>query len=572
MLGVDQLEDLTQMSDSKDMEWVALDLLHFLHLKSNGIEPTVPDILFDTKVHNEAALSMIVSLEEAVRECAMILREHGHSEYLNLISVFFAEIIKILCSAMFMEIEFDDVLEMDDLLIVKGSDLAVSKLQFLTYQQLIDPSDRISFPGPIHSGAPRLRRRLFESVTAMIRGFQGNVANERTVFLSYNCQVSETKRQYLNRMFGIKNRIYFKRCPASYNRIWIPEYERQLNVLESCILEIRAKFQPRKIPNPLRGSELLKMVLDRVHPHLASESNISIDGDLFVAGSLSNIRARIPAVNFKSRGIPVMGVWHGDCFGVYEEPVMGYGEGAFADVIVGYGTESDQVDFDSPPWNTDLTEFRKVVPSSATLVQNLYSREPIPRICDIPNPRFLYIPTSLAGTWRYGPYRDMHDIGYLHWQIGLMSVFGNIFKDQITWKLHPSDKVIRTEHHKLLDLSGVKIAQKESAENLIESCDVLVFDYHATSFNRAAATSKPIVYFDIGLRNLSHVANAAVLERCIYINSDPKQPELAFNSFLDSQDRKCQHGFVPKFCLSSDYRPRIEVIGETISDLLKSID
>ena len=96
MLGVDQLEDLTQMSDSKDMEWVALDLLHFLHLKSNGIEPTVPDILFDTKVHNEAALSMVVSLEEAVRECAMILREHGHSEYLNLISVFFAEIIKIL--------------------------------------------------------------------------------------------------------------------------------------------------------------------------------------------------------------------------------------------------------------------------------------------------------------------------------------------------------------------------------------------------------------------------------------------------------------------------------------------
>lgn len=567
LLGVDPQQDLSKAASSADAEWLALDLPHFLHLQAAGMEPTLPDILFDTRVHNETAASIVGSLEAAARECALMLRERGHSPHLNLVSVFFGEILKVLCSAMFMELELDAVLGTDDVVVLKGSDLAASRVQFLTYQQLVGSFGGLQFVGPAHPKT-RLRRRIFDAALRMARRLQGDILAERTVLVGANAPHPHRLAR-ATRWTGAQNRIRFRRSPKACEQLWIPDYDRQLHVLKACILQVRAGLQPQRLSTPLGGSELLEMALSRIRPRLTREPGPRIDGDALVVGSLSNIRARIPAAHARSRRIPVVGVWHGDAFGIYDEPVVGVGEAAFADAIVGYGTESDLTDFDAGPWQTELADCRRAVPSSAPRVRKLHTGEPIPRICDIPEPRLLYAPTCLSGTWRYGPYRDMHDLAYLQWQRGLMRAFGCVFEDRITWKLHPNDKMLGPEHHAPLAVPGVRLRQKEPFETLIESVDVFVFDYVSTSFSHAAATSKPIVYFDIGLRNLSHAARAAVLERCVCVPADPRNPEAAFRSFLSRLDRKCRHEFVSRFCLSPDPRSRIEIVADTIVELLE---
>ena len=52
-------------------------------------------------------------------------------------------------------------------------------------------------------------------------------------------------------------------------------------------------------------------------------------------------------------------------------------------------------------------------------------------------------------------------------------------------------------------------------------CDGYIFDHISTAFMIASATNKPIIYFNIGKRNLSIEAERIVKKRCFWIDIDP---------------------------------------------------
>jgi hypothetical protein len=57
-----------------------------------------------------------------------------------------------------------------------------------------------------------------------------------------------------------------------------------------------------------------------------------------------------------------------------------------------------------------------------------------------------------------------------------------------------------------------------------DMCDAYIFDHISTAFMIACATNKPIIYFNIGKRNLTEYARKLVHKRCYYINVDPEKP------------------------------------------------
>ena len=70
----------------------------------------------------------------------------------------------------------------------------------------------------------------------------------------------------------------------------------------------------------------------------------------------------------------------------------------------------------------------------------------------------------------------------------------------------------------------IKIISEDFSQ-VFNKCDAYLFDHISTAFMIACATKKPIVYFDIGKRNLIPHAKELIKKRCIYINIDPSNPE-----------------------------------------------
>jgi hypothetical protein len=153
----------------------------------------------------------------------------------------------------------------------------------------------------------------------------------------------------------------------------------------------------------------------------------------------------------------------------------------------------------------------------------------------------------------------MHDVAYLEWQRGLMTCIGQAAPGRAIWKLHAKDRT-RVE----ASIPGVAAISERFFEDVMGAADVFVFDYLSTAFSLAAATSKPIIYLDIGLRNLAAQAMEAVQDRCIYVRADPRQPQGAFRKALELADKACLNHFTTSFCLPADPRPRHEVIAEAI--------
>ena len=58
-----------------------------------------------------------------------------------------------------------------------------------------------------------------------------------------------------------------------------------------------------------------------------------------------------------------------------------------------------------------------------------------------------------------------------------------------------------------------------SLVDCLTMADVFIFDVISTAFNIAAATNKPIIYFDIGVRNIHHAVLPHLKERAIWIDA-----------------------------------------------------
>ncbi len=225
-----------------------------------------------------------------------------------------------------------------------------------------------------------------------------------------------------------------------------------------------------------------------------------------VLGSGYELENRMIASIARRQNIPVVNVIHGEGFGIYDEPGFGiFGEQMFSDYLLGYGKAAVESNNDfSFEQNTSL----KYIESNADTLIDRYKGS----IISTPhskNINYYYFPTSFRGSQhRFGPFQDLPDSLYIDWQ----KIMVNIFKGKIITKLHPKEK-----YSSLFSRVKTKKIKKTFAE-IEDEVDIYVFDYIGTAFNQACATNKPVIYFDIGLRNISRHAMTKIKERTVYFN------------------------------------------------------
>ena len=102
-------------------------------------------------------------------------------------------------------------------------------------------------------------------------------------------------------------------------------------------------------------------------------------------------------------------------------------------------------------------------------------------------------------------------------------------------------------------IDGVKNYVNGTIEDCYNKFDVFLIDTcMSTAFANIAATNKPIVYFDIGLDNLTPLGDEKIKLRCLYFKINYKNPPDLKSLLYSANLKHCRNEYTETFSLSSN--------------------
>ncbi|GEM_PF-3321384 len=281
--------------------------------------------------------------------------------------------------------------------------------------------------------------------------------------------------------------------------------------------------------------------------------------DLVLCGTLQKVPARVLAARARAHGRPVVVVSHGEGDQlIADEPRIGYGEATYATELVGYGPAGAAA-LARGAYTHSLfpNEAPRYVASRSTVCARLFDPDaPIPSLAEAGG-RVMYVPTTYVGPLRYGPFHSLPDADYARWQRVVHALY-----PQALYKRHPKLLARETPFARV---QGGELAA------CLDRADVFVFDVVTTAFHIAAATDKPIVYFELGLRNLHGEARARVRERCVVVDARGGWSVDRLRAEVARQARKpLANAFTPAYSLGGPGEARIRTVARTAREALRT--
>jgi len=222
---------------------------------------------------------------------------------------------------------------------------------------------------------------------------------------------------------------------------------------------------------------------------LSTEKQRLIGRKGIVLGTRGKIENRIHAINYMQQEKKVVAFTHGEINNhVFDEPIIGYSERALCTTLVDYGD-----DLSVGMYNRSLVKPNYKLSRKSAVIREIYKQGS--EIDGVKNRglNVLYVPTMFSGCGIYGPFRQILDGEYFGWQRKLLSSL-NLYFDNVTIKLHPKSKMVKKYTVK---------ADVRRFDDCVDDYDLIVLDYYSTAATISIASNKPIIYFDIGLRNLN---------------------------------------------------------------------
>ena len=280
----------------------------------------------------------------------------------------------------------------------------------------------------------------------------------------------------------------------SFDRAYLPRYHLQSDMLSNAILECSKEYN---ITNP---DVLLKNWKRYIEIH-ATANQARTKSKALVVGTRAVLQNRKLAANYLMQDKPVLGFTHGEITNtVFNEPLFGYADLGMCSILLDYGETKDGYEFNKP-----LIKPHKIVRRSSRVIKRLYRANADISAVEVHSCRSLYIPTMYSGNSHYGPFRGLEDDVYKYWQEHLVSSIKNL-----TIKGHP--KSIKPD-------LGVRV-EDGWLEDCIGKYDLLILDYYSTAASIAVFSDKPVIFFDIGLRNMGSRYTELLLKRCHYRSID----------------------------------------------------
>lgn len=347
-----------------------------------------------------------------------------------------------------------------------------------------------------------------------------------------------------------KNKIKF--TFINKTRLEIPEFEKQLNEIYGGLTEIFSKYNLEINLNTLINS--IRVSFEKYKNFKGH------DCEMIITGSPVNIPARIIAADALSKNIPVLCIDHGNETGTEDNPAWGYDEQSFCTHFLGFGEYGKEVIKNSHFMHPLHGKRPKYFSSSSPTVKNIFKTKEIVNFPENINKcKLAYVPNKLMGINRLGPFLSISDSDYIDWQRSLLSAFPNI-----VYKAHPKEKVQKSLRNENIT--------KKPLEECVDYFDVFIIDNAvSTSFANLASTNKPIIYFNIGIGNLTLSAERSIKERVMWIDIDITKKTDLFSLVSCSYGKKYYNNHTQRFSLSKNEQSRESKSLEIIKSIFNHV-
>jgi len=467
---------------------------------------------------------------DAHKSCDELVGPH-----LNLAGIYFHELMFYLCSACYRK-EYGNYSKVIDNKVESANKL--STIPFLGYRK-----HKPSFTYKVDVTRPR---KVFE---ALSRIYGSN--NKKIGILNPALDF-----KVLSKLL-IKNR--FQAVFPVDTRIYIPKLRLQFNILSNLIEDVYRSLQLNGAPQNLIDAMIKSLDLITVDQPISSpEYSVLLSG-------APNLKSRLLMADALARNIPVLCVAHGNQSGSDDNPMWGYDDRSYCTHYLGYGN-GGKIDVNKSDFIKSISGTNPIyIPSNSNFIKDNYSRDRINKLNfgEFHNYKIAYLPIKLTGLDRLGPFISIFDEDYLDWQRDLFNQIPGM-----AYKKHPKQQNIKYK----LGLDGVNVIS-DPIEKCVNEFDVFVIDWAvSTVVANIVATTKPIIYFNIGIGKLTPKAEELFRERCIWIDVNLDNPGDLLNKIEMQSDKEFFNNYTSLFCLDGTDEIREETVVNTLNYLVKGSD
>lgn len=352
--------------------------------------------------------------------------------------------------------------------------------------------------------------------------------------------------------FIIRNFFKYKFNDSTNTKIFLENKQEQINNLKILLEKIAFLLDIALKDN------FISNFVDYVNSYIC-EKPFKIKSDILVVGSNVKLVSRINSAIFLSQGKKVISIAHGEeSFNILDESIIGYGEFTYCTYYLDYGKDIDRNNID---YRIPIFDYPRFYSRSSNYNGNIYKTKIIKNSQLDRKIKVLYCPTSFSGNQRYGPFRDIEDSLYQKWQESILSL-----DYDITYKAHPKSKIeVQLNHHKVV---------RENLKDVLLNYDFYILDYISTASALCVATDKPIIYFNLGMRNLQKEVKEIFKKRVYWVDIDmDKDFDTQINQAIEDFNlfnRKYVNEYTENFSLAEHSKSEIEVLENIIKESLNA--
>jgi hypothetical protein len=453
-------------------------------------------------------------------------------------SLFWRPITTILTSLVSRRIELDTG--------CSRTDLQKIKLCHFPYMDYYDAKNYVNKEGKEYIFEsipnPHFRTKFIDTIISAGSVVRGKL--KKTIGVVKGCVEKKIWINLLKKGYAIKF-IY-------ETGIYIPDFELQWKVFEEELQQL-PDVCPLIFSDDIPGLRKLFKGLMSAYLQRGNEDQ-AMDVDILITGTLSKLENRLFAAEACAQGIPVMTMRHGESDGMLDEPLFGFGEQTYATHVLSYGVEAGPLRHQAKYLSPLCPEDQVIIPSNSDQYKKIYRRREIPPLRE--GGTWLYAPTSLSEFNTPAPFRTLPDELYLKWQ---EHVLNEIPESKI--KLHPKG----SPGDRLSSLSHKSV--KGRFEAVMDVADAFIFDWISTAFTLATATDKPILYLDVGMRNLTKIAKKRISERCTVIRVE-SLGDVGIRDKALSVTGPRDNSNISRFSLDGSNKIRVQTLTDAVGEIL----
>ena len=415
--------------------------------------------------------------------------------------------------------------------------LKFKKFPYLSYDELINGIDLSNKNFLVNIENISYKKKIISNMSKIAFPF----SKKKEIAMLPNSPLSRSDILYL-----IKNNISIDFLNnASIN---IDEIELQFKELKYCIQNIFEKL------NILKSPDLLVELIKKHISERITNKLISVKKGLIIGGSMTELLNTFFSSISKNNKSEFISIVHGEGDQLlFDEPLYGYGDRSLPSILFGFGVGGKFLKGRNHFWKS-LYKQPKYITSNSDFIKSIFVHKDIKKAKNINKMTWMYVPDSYLYTKRTGPYGgNIPSRLYEIWQKKLIKSF-----NKIIYKKHPKG------HFLYRNLSKKNIHDRLSIDNkhisivydnfykIYKNCDGYIFDHISTAMMIAISSDKPIIYFNIGKRNLSDYVVKLMKKRCIWIDVDPLKADNIRDRIESFSTKIYTNNITQEFSLDTD--------------------